>query len=319
MADSSQNKRELRVLEADIMIMAAAGIWGASYSILKVGLEQMPMFFLLAWRFMIAAVMLAIIFNKKMRKVRWHEIKAGAFVGFLLFMGFATFSAGLRYTEAGRSSFICGLLVVIVPIINSILGKRMPQRNVIIGVSMATIGLAFMSLYDLHFKPGDLMILISAFFYAAHIVATGRYAQDIDGSVLVTIQLFLGGILFFILTFIFEPIPSHVSTMGIFAVIFLAVMASAVCLLLQTWAQKYSPPDHAAVLFTMEPVFGAIFAWVMLGEVMAVRALLGAGLILAGMLWVELGGRGYHKKKETVIAMPADDAALSEKEKAEVI
>lgn len=298
MSDNGRKTRERRIIQADIMIIAAAGIWGASYSILKIGLEDMPMFFLLAWRFLIAAIMLAVIFNKKIRKIRWHEIKAGAFVGFLLFMGFATFSAGLRYTEAGRASFICGLLVVIVPIINSILEKRLPQRNVVIGVGLATFGLAFMSLYDLHFHAADLMILISAFFYASHIVATGRYAKDIDGSVLVTVQLFLGGILFFILTFMFEPIPSSVSGQGIFAVLFLAVMASAFCLLLQTWAQRYAPPDHAAVLFTTEPVFGGLFAWIVLGEVMSGRALLGAALILAGMLWVELGGRKYYTRKE---------------------
>ena len=298
MADAKKKTRDLRIIEADLMIVTAAGIWGASYSILKIGLQEMPMFFLLAWRFAIAAVLLAVIFHKKIRRVRWHEIKAGAFVGFLLFMGFTTFSAGLRYTAAGRSSFICGLLVVIVPLINAILGKRLPPRNVIIGVCLATFGLAFMSLYDLHFHLGDLMILISAFFYAAHIVATGRYAKDIDGSVLVTVQLFLGAILFFILTFIFEPIPASVSAKGIWAVIFLAVLASALCLLLQTWAQRYAPPDHAAVLFTTEPVFGAIFAWIVLGEVMSGRALIGAALILAGMLWVELMGNKYNKSAE---------------------
>lgn len=292
----SRAKDTSRIVKADLALLCAAAIWGSSYSILKIGLMELPMFTLLAARFLLAAALLAVIFRRRLRVINRETVKAGAIIGLFLFGGFAFFSAGLRYTEASRSGFIAGLLVVIVPLLNSALGRRWPKPSVIIGTALATGGLAFLSLRSLSFQSGDLLVLISAFFYALHIVAVGAYTNKMDGPVLVILQLIFGGILFVVLACLFEPVPSTVSPLAIGAVLYLACFASAAALLIQTAAQKYTSSDHAAIIFTFEPVFGAIFAWVFLREVMGGRALLGAAMILAGMLWVEVSGRQENKR-----------------------
>ncbi len=277
------------ILYADLALLGTAAVWGSSYPVLKTGLNNLPMLTLLGWRFTIASVILILIFHRQIFPLRWNDIKAGLITGFFLFGGFYFFAAGLRYTEASRSGFIVSLFVIMVPFMSAIMEKRWPDKKVLIGASLSLIGLALMSLTSFDFALGDLLILISAFFYGAQLVATGIYAKGVTPVRLVIYQLVPCGLIFLVLAYLQEPRLESLPGLGLFSIVYLAVMGSAIALFFQTWAQKYTPADHAAVIYTSEPVFGAIFSYLALGELLGWRGLLGGIFILAGMLWVELG------------------------------
>jgi drug/metabolite transporter (DMT)-like permease len=249
----------------------------------------MPMLTLLGWRFLIASLIISGVFYKKMLPIRWEDVRAGLITGIFLFGGFYFFASGLRYTEASRSGFIVGLFVIMVPLMTAIIERRRPDKKALSGGCLAVVGLGVMSLSSIDFALGDLLIFISAFFFGAQLVATGIYAKGKSAIRLVLYQLLPCGLLFLTLASWMEPPLDKFPPAGIFAVMYLAVMASAVALILQTWAQKHTPADHAAVIYASEPVFGVVFSVLALGEVVGMRTILGGALILMGMLWVELG------------------------------
>jgi drug/metabolite transporter (DMT)-like permease len=287
----------LQNVKADLALLLVAAIWGSGYSILKIGTQELGPFVFMTFRSSIAALLLAVIYWKKIKNVTLNDIKAGAIAGFFLFGGFAFLSIGMQYTEASRAGFIVSLLVVIVPLLNSLMEKEMPRWYVILGVALAAFGLYFLSLKKgSGFQTGDLLVIAAAFFYASHIVAIGIFAPDKDGPSLVAIQLFVSALLYAVCIPFGGTLPVEISVQAIASVLYTAVFASALALLIQTSAQRYTSSTHTAIIFSMEPVFGALFAWILLGEVMGGKGILGAVLILAGITITELFGALENKR-----------------------
>ena len=274
--------------KADLALLLLTMIWGSTFIITRTTLRDVGPFTLLALRFTIGFCSLAILFAGRMRRITRLDIGVGLLLGTMFFAGNALQTSGLRYTNAGTSGFITALSVVIVPPLAAVVLRDRPTMGAIIGIVLATAGLALLSLNDdLTMGYGDLLTLGCAFAFALHIVYISKYAGQTEPTVMVAVQLALSALLSFAMASATEVI-GPLSVNVILAALYLGLLATAFCFVIQVYAQRQTSATHTALIFTMEPVFAAIFAYLVAGETLSGRGLVGCALILAGMLVAEL-------------------------------
>jgi drug/metabolite transporter (DMT)-like permease len=292
----------IRTWQADLLLLLVTAFWGATFPIVKnatdLNLGGVPTYWFLAARFTLAAALLIVFFWRKLAAAPLRTWAAGALVGLFLFSGYALQTFGLAYTSSAKAGFITGLCVVLVPVLAVLWLKRKPQPQVWIGVATATAGLALLSLNaDLVPTYGDLLVFLCAVGFALHIVAVGRFAGPHDPTALAVIQIGTAALLSWVLHLVDKGtiapgVPGVLWWTGpanvVMAWLICGVLATAVAFLLQNVLQPYTTPTHTALIFSAEPVWGAIFSFILLGEMLTLRGYIGAGLIIAGMLLAEL-------------------------------
>ncbi len=285
---------------ADLMLVAVTLFWGISFTAIKDALNSVEVSNLLFVRFALAVVVLLPLAAARRRKFRTEVILPGVVCGVFLFAGFLSQAVGLQYTTASRSGFITGLNVVLVPLFTIFLFRRMPGKAALIGVGLAFAGLYFLTSADqtsgAPFNRGDVWTLACAFFVAGHVLAVGRFAPGQDHFWLTFVQFLTiaaGGALWAGASGQIDPaLPPR----ALGQIAFLAVMCTALAFWIQTWAQQYTTPTRTALIFTMEPVFAAFFAWLWLKETMGLWGWVGAALILAGILLAEIRPASRRRK-----------------------
>lgn len=287
-------------LKADISLLVVTLSWGASFILTKNSLNSLDTFNFLAIRFFIAFSISSLIFYRNMKKINKNTVKYGAIIGIILFSGFALQTIGLNYTSASKSAFITGFSVVLVPLLSSILLKKAPQKQSVAGAFLALIGLALLSLNgSLSLNIGDLYTLICSFSFALHIIVVGKYTVEIDSIALAIIQIGTVAVLSLFTSIIVEqPIIPSVGTVWV-NIFILSIVCTSGAFIIQNIAQKYTTPTHTALIYTSEPVFAAIFGYFMIGEVLSLRGVLGAVLILFGMLVAEIDFKSLFSKKDS--------------------
>lgn len=267
-------------------------LWGANYVTCKLALDLgMTPNFYTALRFCGAAVVLALIFHKRLRHLQKDTLKAGIYIGLAVGIGYVLQTIGLTMTTAAKAGFLTGLYVVLVPMLDCILKRILPKVNELIGVAVATVGLAVLSLNaDLSIGTGDILVFISAVFFAVSIIMIDRFAAQHDPVVLSVIQIAVSGILGLALGLATEPIPTAGTfSTAMIALIFYAIFfGSAVNTTVQNVAQSKISPTTAALILVLEPVFSGLFAFLFLHEPLGIRELSGSGLIIAGMMFTLL-------------------------------
>jgi drug/metabolite transporter (DMT)-like permease len=214
---------------------------------------------------------------------------SGLTTGATLFFSYVTQTLGLKTIAAGKAAFITGLSVVLVPIISSFLLRKTPEKASVIGVMSATVGLALMSLeLPFHVESGDLLIFLCAIGFAVHILLVGKYSGKTDPVLFSAIQILVVSAGSFVAAVLLEyPILVPREAWG--AILGTALFATAFAILAQSSVQRYTTATHTALIFSAEPVFGALFAYLLAGELLTLREILGSACILAGMLVAELG------------------------------
>jgi len=285
-----------RKLQADLSLMFCSLIWGATFVVVKTGLDHASVFVFLAARFTIAAVLMAVFQPRVIGKIQREEVFAGLRLAFFMFAGYCFQTAGLQYTTATNSGFVTGSSVVLVPLLLGIFWGRALTRWIYAGAIAALIGLYFLTVPVEglgHVNRGDVLTFVAAGFYAAHIILVGEFSQEHSISALSLIQVAGCALMAWPLTGFASAIHWQLTRFDwgwpIFAaVIICAVFATAVAFTVQLWAQQFTPPAHAAVLFALEPVFAVITSYFVLHERLTARAWSGAGLIVAGILLAEL-------------------------------
>ncbi|MDA8234899.1 MAG: DMT family transporter [Clostridia bacterium] len=282
-------------IKGDLGLVLVTLIWGTTFVITEVSLEQVPPLLYLAMRFMLAFGLLVLVFGKKLRAVGWQELKTGMIVGAILFAGFATQTIGMldEDTTASKAAFITGLSVILTPLLAMVFLKKKPNWATMVGAFLAFGGLAVLALNGEGgslVSWGDLLILACAVAFAGHIIAVGKFTNTMDTGVLTTIQIGVAGLLCGIAGLVLEPIPAAVSREVWWGLVYMGLAATAGVLFLQTWAQKFTTPTRTAIIFTLEPVFAAFFAYWFLAEALTGRMIVGGVLILAGILLAELKG-----------------------------
>ena len=272
-------------------LLTAAAIWGFTFPLVKDALDDIPTFEFLAIRFTIATIVLAAMFPRSVRTAMKTGWRAGLLAGMLLALGHAFQTLGLERTLSTNAGFITGLYVVFTPLIAAVTLRRLPHTAAVIGVVLTTAGLALMSLTFTDgvpsFNSGDLLVLVCAVLYAGQIVTLARYASEFDPIALTLQQLGVTAV-FFILTAPFEQLRAPTGSDVWIALLATALGSSVYGIAVQTWAQRRISPTRAAVIFSMEAPFAALAAFLLADERLVSRAWIGAALILAGMLIVEL-------------------------------
>jgi drug/metabolite transporter (DMT)-like permease len=279
-------------LAADAVLLGVSVFWGTSFAIIKRALDETSPENLLFLRFLLACLVLLPVGWKRRKTWSGQFLKPGILIGFFLFAAFFTQAWGLLFTTASRSGFITGLSVILVPLLLIFVFRHLPSRPALAGAGLAFFGLYLLTSADraqaLPFNRGDFLTLICAFFWAAHILALGRYSPGGDTFWLTFVQLAtscLGSLGWVGLT---GNLDLTVSAGVWGAAFYLAVSCTVLAYLGQTWAQARTTPTRTAIILSMEPVFAAIFARFWLGERMGLWGWMGAGLILGGIFLAEL-------------------------------
>lgn len=280
---------------ATLLLVAITAIWGSTFFLIRdlVVQEMSPVNFL-AVRFTIAAIAMLVVFWRPVLALNRRQIQVGVGLGVVYAIAQITQTIGLAHTEASRSGFITGTYVVLTPILAAVLLRERIPRSTWAAVLLATAGLATLSLngfgFGFGFGFGEGMTLVAAVFYALHIIGLGRFSSPGSAAGLSAVQMVVialvslaaaapGGI----------ELPNGAGAWA--SVLYMALMAGAVALWAQTWAQSHLPATRAAIVMTLEPVFAAGFAVAFGGESMSLQMFLGGAMVLAAMYTVELIGR----------------------------
>lgn len=207
--------------------------------------------------------------------------------GLALFFSYVTQTLGLMTVTAGKAAFITGLYIVFVPVASRALLRTVPDRASVVGVALATIGLGLMSLkLPIEIASGDFLVFLCAIGFTAQILLVDRYATSGPTLLFTAIQLLVTSLGSAIGALLVErPLAVPAGAWG--AILFTAIAATSLAFLIQMTVQRYTTATHTALVFSAEPVFGALFAWIMAHEMLSGREIAGGVCILAGMLVAE--------------------------------
>jgi len=289
-----QRKRLL----ADLALALCSFIWGTTFVVIKDALADISVIAYLAVRFSLAAILMAAIYWRTVRRLTLPAISAGAQIGAFMFGGYIFQIAGLKFTTPSKAAFITGTFVVFVPVILALFGRRRIRLWLWLGATAALTGLFFLTVPREGWgalNRGDPIVFGCAIMFALHMIFIGQYVGRYSVAALSFLQVATTAVLssaLLPLAAVARCEHTRVSWTGylVFAILLTAIGATVVGMSLQTWAQQYASPSHAAILVSLEPVFAALTSLVLGAEHLGARFVLGAALIFAGILLAELKG-----------------------------
>jgi drug/metabolite transporter (DMT)-like permease len=277
-------------VRAELALVGVTIIWGTTFVVVKAALTQVSTFVFLTMRFWVAAAALILIYR---RAIRRQGIGAGVLAGSLLFTAYVFQTRGLELTTPSKSAFLTGLSIPMVPLVSSLVYSMKPRLVEAAGILIASLGMMLMTLtpaadWRSGMSPGDLLSLLCAVTFAFHIVIIGHYSQLYGFKSLAAVQIATAALLGSALFGFAEPIRFHLTPQVAAAVLITGLLATALAFTTQAWAQQYTSSTRAALIFALEPPIAWLTSYALTGERMANRGKVGAGMILAGILWVEL-------------------------------
>lgn len=273
-------------------LVAVAAVWGTTFVMVKGAVASYPVWSFLGLRFAVATVAFLVLFPSALRRLDRKVVGAGLIAGILLTAGYVFQTLGLApgMTSAGRAAFITGMFVVITPILQAMVLRRMPKWTAWVGVASAVVGLWMLSGGGGTggWGVGDTLVLICAAAYSGHMIVLGSIGRGYDTRPLTLVQLATVTVVCGAVGLITEhpPVPTGAPLWT--SLLVTGVLASAVAFAVQTYAQKHLSPTRTALILICEPAFGGLFAWLVAGEVLGPMGLVGAVLILVGMAASEL-------------------------------
>ena len=288
-------------VKSDALLLTTAIIWGFAFVAQRVGMDYVGPFTFNGIRFAIGGLSLLplVIISREQGTVANHFLPrrglkiilfGGTALGLTLFGGASLQQIGLVYTTAGKAGFITGLYVIIVPILG-LIWKQQPGIGTWIGAFLAAGGLYLLSITEkFTIEPGDLLVLIGAFFWAVHVLIIGWLSPRINPIKLAFSQYLACSILSLATAFVIEEITLDSIFQAAIPILYGGLLSVGIAYTLQVVAQRDAYPAHAAILLSLEAVFAAIGGWLILGEIISPRGLVGCGLMLLGMLLSQLWG-----------------------------
>lgn len=301
-------------LKADLAILSITVVWGSSFIIMKNLVEQVGVFAYLTLRFAVAAILLLVLFRRQVARVRPMDLRNGAVIGLLLFLGMGLQVTGLQFTAASTSAFVTGLNVVMVPVLSAVLLRKQPPLRAILGVVLATIGLFVLTGgFSQQWNRGDTLTLFCACCFALQIIFIDKFNAQTDARLNAVIQMVVAALLFALVWVGFERSTIHFSWPLLLTVLYTGALGTAFAFGVQTIAQQYTSPTRTALIIACEPVFGAIFALLVPGtdgvkEMLTLSMVVGSLLILGGMILSELKGKTDPQEPQLRMPLAAVEA-----------
>jgi drug/metabolite transporter (DMT)-like permease len=278
-----------RAYLADAALVGVTLVWGSTFVVVKTALGGASPFEFVALRFAIAFIALAVIFYRRIFRLSGAELRAGALIGVFLFLGYGFQTLGLQFSTAARAGFVTGLSVLIVPPFAYLALRHRVGRGVVAGIALAAVGMYLLS-FDgpITVGVGDVLVFCCAVAFAAHIVSISVYAPRFDPIRLAIVQTGFVAVLASVVAVVSERPLGAPSSAAWIAAGYTGIVGTAAVLGVQTSVQRFTSPAHAALIFSLEPVFAALFAYIVVGETLGPAGWLGGALILGGMLVAEL-------------------------------
>jgi len=280
-----------------IALFSAAILWGVSFTMMKNVLDNIPPLYILTIRFIGAALILLPFCIGKLKTIDKSYIKGGALMGTALFFAYLFQTYGLRYTTPGKNAFLTSIYCVITPFLYWIYIKKRPDKYNWIAALVCIAGIGLITFHgQLRIELGDALTLICGFFFALHIIISARFIKDRDPMLLAVMQFVAVAILTFIGAALFETAPTVVTSADIWTIVFLTVVCTAGCFLLQAFGQKYSPPTQSAVILSLESVFGVLASVILMHDILTPRLTLGFALTFIAVVISETKLSFFQKK-----------------------
>lgn len=271
--------------KAIALSFSAPVAWGFSYPLMKIGMDSMNATSIVALRCIIAFAACLLLFHKHAFRINRDLMVRAAIIGAIMATELTCMCLGSSLTSASTAGFLQSLTVVIVPFANAALLRRAPERKVLVGTAIVTCGMLLLSGADFtSLNPGALIMLLSAFVYAGHIIVAKRFVEEVDPLSLGVWQLGFGGLFSGIAACVFGGFTLPSTPSEIVVVVALALICSAYGFITQTLVQPHVPAETTGFAFSLEPVCSAVFSFFLVGEVLSPIAFLGAALILTGVM-----------------------------------
>lgn len=281
-----------------LALLVTTLLWGTSFVILKLTLDSITPLWVLALRFGGAAAIILLVSLPKIKKIDRGYIKGGILMGAFLAAGYTVQTYGLSFTTPGKNAFLTATYCILVPFLYWAIYKRRPDKYNIIAAIMGLTGMGFVCLQNnLSVNVGDILTICCGLFYALHIIVTARYVEDRDPLPLTFIQFAVAAVLCLVFALLFEPMPKSIPQNSWFAIAYLSIMCTGACFLLQTVGQKYTPPSAAALIMTLESVFGTLLSVILGRENLTAGIVTGFVLIFVAIVISETK-LDFLKKKE---------------------
>ncbi len=278
-------------LRAELLLFISTFIWGSTFVFVKGSLSDASPLFFIAFRFWIATFILFVVVFKSLPTLTRTTFIHGTVLGILVYIGFATQTVGMEYTTASKSAFFTGLLVVFTPLFQLVLEKRLPKLGNAIGVILAALGLFLLTSPEgSSFNIGDALTLVCAFSFGWYIVYLDIVSQNANRNHLIFVQFLVCSVVGTIAMLLFETPHITFTDEIIFSLLYLTLFSNLGAMWVQNLVQGDTTPTRAAVIFTLEPVIAATFAYFVRNEVLGITGMIGAGIIVAGLLVSEFSG-----------------------------
>ncbi|NLZ81002.1 MAG: DMT family transporter [Clostridiales bacterium] len=307
------SKKKIKYL-ALFGLLFASIIWGGAYVAVMSSLDMIPPLYVMAIRFTIALIGLSVIFYKRIMKMTKRDLLAGLILGILMFLSYIFQTYGLKYTTASKNAFLTTSYVIMVPFFNWIINKKKADSYSIFAAILAILGIGLLSLQgDMTINLGDLLTLICGIFFALHLIYIDRFTVKSDPIILTVLQIGIAGLLSWICAPIVDgalPVITDSQAMSelTISLLYLGIASTMIGFLLQNVGQKYTDPSTAALILSLESVFGVLFSVLLLGEVLSVKMANGCILIFVAIIISEtklefLQGRRLKKNEDETITL----------------
>lgn len=282
-----------------LALLFVAVAWGSSMVVIKGSTDTLPAGTLLACRFTIASILLALANIKKLKQIDKSYIKSGIIIGLCLFFAYFTQTIGVMLEMPGKSHFLSSAYCVFVPFLGWLILKEKPKMYHIVAAAMCTVGIILVSVVgSFSISFGDSISILSSVGWAAHIIAIAKFAKDKDPVLITMLQFMVCAVFAWIFTLTMEnPGAIQWNAGAVGGVLYLGIVCSGICFLLQTMAQKTENPTSVSIILSFENIFGLVFGAVFFNEKFTPNSILGFVLIFAAIIIAETELSFLKKKK----------------------
>jgi drug/metabolite transporter (DMT)-like permease len=277
---------------AELALIAIAAVWGLTFVMVQDAIALLPTMAFLAYRFIPAALIVAVIFWRQLRRMSGAGWRAGLLMGVFLTGGYVFQTLGLEETSASNAGFITGLFVVLTPVLGAVFLRQRISAVAWIAAGVAMVGLWLLSGAGGDFElRGDGLVLLCAFALAAHILATADAVRRFDVGALLAVQLGVVGLVTLAIAAVAGQLEPPEGATVWSALLVTSLVASALGFFVQSFAQRHAPPARTALILASEPAFAGLFGWILNDERLTATGWLGAALIMAAIVAVDAAPR----------------------------
>jgi len=313
--NSEGERMERKKITSILQLVLVTVFWGIGFPAMKIVSGSVTPFYQVGIRFFIATVVLIILFHSRLRYINRKLIKDGLILSGILFCTYIFATIGIGYTTSSRASFFCCLAVIIVPFLLWLVCKNKIKIKSVISAIICTIGLfviSYTSDMGISFNLGDILCLMCSVCSATHLITTEKFIKDNDPALLTLIQMAFISILGLMVALCIEDFPVEIKETSLYALLFIGIFGTALGFFMQTNAQQYIDSTRVGIIFSLEPVNGVIASYILLGDSMGARSIIGGILIFVALIHSEIDIKSFVKKLKN--EQQGDEGLIIERE-----